>query len=301
MPQDSSHTDAPPPPTYQESITSAQNTGVSGYHPPPDASAPPPHQPPQFPSRPPQPTPLPSSSSSFHSMPSQADSLNSDLYTSNPSLPFQFPKGHFCQKCKNTGFKVKNGDVCSNCWSRFFPNTAVYQPNPSLPLKFPPGFICTKCKNTGYKHNKKTCKSCWELFLPRNSSVLHTQSLSIPLYNPRPYGISPFMQAPALIVPPVMLVPMPMGQRVPPGDPRLGGVLCGRCRGLGLTHFFLDEEICKVCNGLGRIVNQPPQGPYPPQAPYPSPAPYPSQVPYPPGPLSGYPPPQSMQYNDSKH
>ncbi|KAG7193178.1 uncharacterized protein KQ657_000935 [Scheffersomyces spartinae] len=78
------------------------------------------------------------------------------------------------------------------------------------------------------------------------------------------------------------MVPSPYGAvsgppiKVRPGDPRLGGVLCGRCRGSGIVHFLLDEEMCPVCSGLGRIVNQP-NGP-PPMPPLPGQ--FPQQQPY---------------------
>lgn len=50
----------------------------------------------------------------------------------------------------------------------------------------------------------------------------------------------------------------PMGTAPPlvvkPGDPRLGGILCGECRGSGRVSFFLDEDLCPLCRGLGRII-----------------------------------------------
>ncbi|CCG24385.1 hypothetical protein CORT_0F01580 [Candida orthopsilosis Co 90-125] len=134
-----------------------------------------------------------------------------------------------------------------------------------LPFKYPKGFHCRKCDNTGYKlKNGKTCKDCWEKFSPRNSTNsvnynFHPQHFgsttfipygSAPVPNPHPGGRAGgsggfFSTAP--------MVPL----RVPPGDPRLGGVLCGRCRGSGMVRFLLDMELCPVCSGLGRVVNMP--------------------------------------------
>lgn len=38
-----------------------------------------------------------------------------------------------------------------------------------------------------------------------------------------------------------------------PGDPRLGGRLCWRCGGSGVTTFLIfDEQPCSVCDGIGR-------------------------------------------------
>lgn len=273
MAHDPNHDDVPPP-SYQESLSSNQNTGASLANrpqpPPPipsQLSAPPPH-----PSRPHQTTP--------HTPPSRPAS--EDFYNPNPSLPFKFPKGHLCLKCKNSGFKLKNGAICSSCWSKFFTRNMTYTPCPDLPLRFPPGFVCSKCKNTGSKSPSKTCKDCWELYGPRNNPIRLSGYGPQRLVVPAPYG------QPA----------MGMPTRLPPGDPRLGGVLCGRCRGLGLTHFFLDEELCRVCLGLGRIITVPlPQpvgfGGGPPQGAFggPPPVPHGPMAPY--GSFNSYNPPQS--------
>ena len=58
-----------------------------------------------------------------------------------------------------------------------------------------------------------------------------------------------------------MTTPPPQQQQqrplvVKPGDPRLGGVLCGECRGTGRVSFLLDEDLCPLCNGLGRIITR---------------------------------------------
>jgi hypothetical protein len=42
---------------------------------------------------------------------------------------------------------------------------------------------------------------------------------------------------------------------VEPGDPRIGGRLCWKCGGDGLvTVFIFDQERCRVCGGLGRVI-----------------------------------------------
>lgn len=38
-----------------------------------------------------------------------------------------------------------------------------------------------------------------------------------------------------------------------PGDPRLGGRLCYRCDGDGVTGGFLFQDQCYVCGGVGRL------------------------------------------------
>lgn len=126
-----------------------------------------------------------------------------------------------------------------------------------LPFTYPRGYWCKKCSNTGYKHkNGRTCKDCWETFAPRNSystvsSGFHPQYFGSTTFIPHPSSYSGGYQSSG---PPV---------RVPPGDPRLGGVLCGRCRGSGMVRFLLDMELCPVCSGLGRVINLPRPAPAP--------------------------------------
>lgn len=39
-----------------------------------------------------------------------------------------------------------------------------------------------------------------------------------------------------------------------PGDSRIGGTLCPRCAGRGLTvNFLLIDETCYSCGGVGRL------------------------------------------------
>lgn len=41
---------------------------------------------------------------------------------------------------------------------------------------------------------------------------------------------------------------------VRPGDPRIGGQLCMKCGGSGVTFGFLfDEDQCSRCRGSGRV------------------------------------------------
>ncbi|QLL30242.1 hypothetical protein HG536_0A00590 [Torulaspora globosa] len=124
---------------------------------------------------------------------------------------------------------------------------------PGLPWRYPSGFYCHKCNNTGYKiKNGRSCKSCWRRFAPPNSAAA-TPSLT--------YGsnmwMSPFAARPMYMGAPSPAAPVSPGGRplvVQPGDPRLGGVVCGECRGTGRISFLLDEDICPLCRGIGRII-----------------------------------------------
>lgn len=111
-------------------------------------------------------------------------------------------------------------------------NTLQTSQNQSrLPWVYPPGYYCQKCGNTGYRiKDGLQCKKCWRQFA-RNSR---------PMINAINYG-----------------PPAPFGFNTPlilsPGDPRIGGYPCAECRGTGRVRFLLDQEICPVCRGVGRI------------------------------------------------
>jgi hypothetical protein len=51
-------------------------------------------------------------------------------------------------------------------------------------------------------------------------------------------------------------IPPPNALVVPPGDPRLGGVLCGNCKGTGraVALLFFDEN-CPVYGFLTKCAN----------------------------------------------
>lgn len=240
-----------PPPSYEESL----GLGSSSQPPPltPQFQPPPQrvqqqqnyqNQPPPQPQRPLSQNPqfMGSNTGNYLNQLTPAD-----LYSNNPALPFQYPKGHFCKKCKNTGFKDSE-KPCKHCWDKFY-RDRVYNPKPQLGLRYPKGFICSKCANTGTKRkNGRTCTDCFERYGPRN----RVQSIPLPygVQNIVAQAMAPFMSPMGPLGgtggPPVQLLP---------GDPRLGGMLCAKCKGSGQVSFFLDTEICPLCGGLGRIVN----------------------------------------------
>lgn len=119
---------------------------------------------------------------------------------------------------------------------------------PRIPWVYPSGFYCPKCNNTGYKtKNGKSCKSCWRRFAHQNNVNMAPSTYGY-------YQSSPIYQQPIQ-----QMYQQPMQPTRPlyvrPGDPRIGGVICGNCRGTGRTRFLLDEDICTLCHGLGRIIN----------------------------------------------
>ena len=217
--------------------------------------------------------------------PSSSNSNSNSNSSSRPSAPR--PQQHFHSSSQTYSLSSTLHHSHSYSHSPAPAPTPSAPSAPGLPFKYPKGFHCRKCNNTGYKlKNGKTCKDCWERFAPRNTansvnSNFHPQYFgsttyipygSAPIPNPHPGGRGGgggafFSTAPT--------VPL----RVPPGDPRLGGVLCGRCRGSGMVRFLLDMELCPVCSGLGRVINVPVGNPMYPlhpaqqQAPVPRPRP----------------------------
>lgn len=250
LPYDDDITPSEPPPSYAEALNSTpvlpnrptgnphQQTSSSNYRP---SNGPP------MPQRPSSNYQSHQgggglSSASHQNHQSGLGGQMSSLYSNNPDLPFQYPRKYFCKKCLNTGFKIKNRKPCRDCWDSLFLNNHAYNPNPNLPFRYPKRFLCEKCVNTGSKlKNGLTCQDCYARFAPRNN-VTAT------------YSGGGFL-GPSF-PPPFMPNLGPGGAiRVPPGDPRLGGILCGNCRGSGQVYFLLDLELCPVCGGLGRLIN----------------------------------------------
>lgn len=159
--------------------------------------------------------PPPIHHSQFHVRPTAAPlkKNSNDLYTNNLDLPWRYSKTYYCKKCKNTGYKTKNGHACKDCWGKFKPN--ITPPRTAQDLKY---------------------------------------LLKHPPPPPKPLNPNVVKLPPGSIVRPMIMSPVaPKPLVVKPGDPRIGGVLCGRCDGRGMVHFFLDLDRCPICNGLGRV------------------------------------------------
>ncbi|KAH3679940.1 hypothetical protein WICMUC_000683 [Wickerhamomyces mucosus] len=136
---------------------------------------------------------------------------NMDDYLNSTRLPWDYPRGYFCDKCHNTGYKLKNGKSCKKCWEKFARQTNVQY----IPSPYPTG---SNYNYSGYQ-------------IPfTNYSINHGNG---PSYNqPIPLNHNQLYQP----IPPRI---------VRPGDPSLGGVLCGKCRGSGTMFSFLalDNEL----------------------------------------------------------
>ncbi|AOA60741.1 hypothetical protein PP7435_CHR1-0586 [Komagataella phaffii CBS 7435] len=155
---------------------------------------------------------------------SQADSRSPEsLYTNNLSLPWRYPRGYYCKKCNNSGYKLKNSKPCSTCWSKFEPKK---RPSPVPPKPAP-------------------------MSPPPQTNVFYPPPAPSPIPPVIPVSGVPLQYFPnqpqPYILPPRM---------VQPGDPAIGGILCYKCNGDGYRYnFFLERETCPKCGGIGRVNN----------------------------------------------
>lgn len=173
------------------------------------------HQPPPRPPRPstaPRPTSNTASytSQSYSSGPSQSPS---GTQSQTQALPWTYPRGYYCSKCGNTGYKIKNGQSCKRCWRKFVHSAPA-----------------------------QNVKVTYNGYYPSSSAYVRPQGYGFPGTAQMGPPLTPAMQS----IPgqPLMLRP---------GDPRIGGFMCGECRGSGRVRFLLDKEICPLCHGIGRV------------------------------------------------
>lgn len=176
-------------------------------------------------------------------LPSYEDVLKEqNQYDKPPARPAR-PQGQSIKPAKpNPGYSFHDNSISSH----LSPNSAASgNPARNLPWVYPVNYYCEKCRNTGFKlKNGRSCKTCWRRFSPSNNILPVVHPGYVNSYYQQPYQSMPIGQ--------------PMQNRAPvmvaPGDSRLGGVLCGECRGSGRIRFLLDTDLCPLCNGVGRII-----------------------------------------------
>lgn len=121
---------------------------------------------------------------------------------------------------------------------------------PNVPWTYPAGYFCPKCNNTGIKlKNGLQCQDCWGAFARQRAQVVPTYGNSGSsgfggfglggLFSRQGYSGGRVGNG---------------GVVVRPGDPRIGGVQCGRCRGSGQIGDFFGSYNCPTCGGIGRIL-----------------------------------------------
>lgn len=207
------------PPSYEdvirEDLKGSQGAGSGGsvpqMPPRPSSGAPPPR-----PARPSRPSAGSSAQSSASSRPPMsprpsAPTPGGSASTPQSRLPWVYPKGYYCSKCGNTGYKIKNGRSCKRCWRKFAPIT----PAQNVEVVY------------------QDAHQPWLPGAPYQAYSPYGTPLAPPMAAPIRPGAAPMM--------------------LRPGDPRIGGVVCGECRGRGMIRFFLDDKICPLCHGVGRI------------------------------------------------
>ncbi len=165
------------------------------------------------------------------------------------------PLTHICRpqmrKGLNTGYKNHDpSHPCRKCWDRFS------KPFTSILASSPWGDQAGESASQG--QGGRSFQRPLPAFKPPQARP------QPPLRMPGSYPSSSAsgMQSPNS---PVgrMPVPLPYGGVPPPGaavvmpgDPRIGGRVCWRCGGRGMTPFLIfDETTCETCGGIGRLVN----------------------------------------------
>ncbi|KAI0290588.1 hypothetical protein BC826DRAFT_1026174 [Russula brevipes] len=162
-----------------------------------------------------------------------------------------YPETYSCSKCQNTGYKSFDpSHPCRKCWDRFG------KPFTSILASSPWG---------GQGHGSTTQSQRGRSF-QRPLPAIKAPQVQQPPPRPRPPPTSTCRPPPgphAMQNPGSHAVPIPYGTVPPigstvvmPGDPRIGGRLCWRCGGRGVTPFLIfDEMPCETCGGVGRLLN----------------------------------------------
>lgn len=249
-----------PPPSYEETVTSGAPAGIY---------SPPPHPPPQNypntntnPNTPPRvPSNRPQSARPYHQhsgysyqstgqsphgqRPATFNRMNyQQPGTQPPPPPPQAPPRPPPQPQRPVSHSTQG-----------YPGSHIqqanYTPQPHPPFQYPRGYWCRKCSNTGVKRkNGLTCQDCYGRFARPNSNVS---------YLPPSGGGGLFGGLGGFFGPSTSTTTVYGGagagapRVVRPGDPAIGGALCGRCRGRGLITELIFEDTCPVCRGIGRI------------------------------------------------
>lgn len=131
------------------------------------------------------------------------------------------------------------------------------------PFTYPEGYNCKHCNNTAIKANGKSCQTCYTKFakqdgnivvinpplstrkLPTTSKTHHSKNLIMSVLDPVPNTLQTFVKYGTDMEP----------LKVRPGDPAIGGSICGRCRGTGVcSSDLMFEKTCTTCKGLGRLI-----------------------------------------------
>ncbi|KAI8996456.1 hypothetical protein BD414DRAFT_201633 [Trametes punicea] len=202
-----------------------------------------------------------------------------------------YPREHECQKCHNTGYRNYDPSYpCSRCWEKYAkPYTGVIAHAPwssdaqsgsssshttfqrPLPhFRAPQASLHQQSASYSgpspspgsYRSRSASPSRVGSGYPGAAARVIPIAGGGVPMspyLEPLQGGGRQVFPPPSWVgSPPVVPVagPPPPARNVvvyPPGDPRIGGRLCWRCGGSGKTSFFIfDEDICGVCNGVGR-------------------------------------------------
>jgi hypothetical protein len=178
----------------------------------------------------------------------------SEMYVPYPILHQLLTHTYLPQmrKGQNTGYKnFDPSHPCRKCWDRFSKAfTSILASSP---------WSGQGSGATSQSERGRTFQRPLPAFKPPQ---VQPPRLQVPPPQPMPGAYPPLspvgMPSPTLRIAPVPsgAVPPPGATVVMPGDPRIGGRLCWRCGGRGVTPFLIFDEItCDTCAGIGRLMN----------------------------------------------
>ncbi|KAI0057366.1 hypothetical protein BV25DRAFT_1994978 [Artomyces pyxidatus] len=164
-----------------------------------------------------------------------------------------YPEGYSCDRCRNTGYKNNDpSHPCRRCWDRYARKfTSIFAWSPW-------GASSGDSRSRGWFFQRPlpsftppqaAAAAAASSTLSPPGALAHRRSVSQPQQQPPP--LQRALSRPVAV--PFGMRPPPGAAVVRPGDPRLGGNLCWRCGGRGVTPFLIfDEMTCESCGGVGR-------------------------------------------------
>ena len=170
-----------------------------------------------------------------------------------PSSTCRYPRlSPQMRKGQNTGYKNYDpSHPCRKCWDRFS------KPFTSILASSPWGSQGSGAMSQSERG--RTFQRPLPAFKPPQVQPPRVQAPPPqPMPGAYPQLSPPVMQSSTSRVAPIPLgsIPPPGATVVMPGDPRIGGRLCWRCGGRGVTPFLIFDEItCDTCMGIGRLMN----------------------------------------------
>jgi hypothetical protein len=168
--------------------------------------------------------------------------ISSPSFSAGNNTGFKnFDPTHPCRKCWERYSRPYVGAITYTPWSNSFASGSSSRSNTHfqrpLPAFRPPQHLLRSSVSQSHIHTQ-----------PQSQHARSVSSLNFP---PPPRIQYTFFPSPYATSTPH--APSPGNTVVRPGDPRIGGTMCYKCLGSGVVQFFIFEDVCVVCGGVGRV------------------------------------------------